>query len=280
MTPTFMGMPLRLENYGAALNGVTPDDAAFAAAVADAEARTWSTCRIQWNGALTLTRQPPPLYRVHLEGDDICGSTVIKNYPGGLLFQFAGPPGFSGGGLHNFAVPSTPGTAGSYLIYSAPPNSDYAPDCLILDHLYLASGVAADAPFRNIHLDGSARLSPPGLRQVIIEHVTCFGATGGNCWFAALDAARIDDLSTFDVPGTDGDVYLEGGNGFPGAEITIRASTISTALHIGHLWDVQVAADIGEIHWDDPAAANVSIQTRNQGVPQVGSMPASCRVWS
>ena len=212
---SIVGMPLRLERYGASLDGTgVGDDAAFAAAIQDAKNRTWRTSRIQWNGVLTLSQSPPSLYRIHLEGDDIYGSTIHKGYAGGVLLNFAGPAGFTGGGLHNFSVPTQPGSANSYII-RANATTEFSPDGLILEDLYLSSGVEVNAPFRNIEVVGDARLSPPGIRGLVLRNVTCFGATGGNVFLSGVSRIVGSGLSTYKFgPGTDADVYVRGAPAF------------------------------------------------------------------
>lgn len=157
---------LRFEDYRARYGN---DDDALAAAIYDAKAGRGG-CVIRWYGQITLTREPPPLDRVHLWGDDIQGAVVAKRFIGGVLFRFAGRPGFSGGGLHNFSVTGTPELAGSYIVY-ARGTPDWGPHCLQLENLYLGAGA-----YRAIEIVGYGNpgVSGLGARQVRIENVTCF----------------------------------------------------------------------------------------------------------
>jgi len=103
-----MAQALDLRDFGATLDGSgVGDSAAFAAAVDQINNNPNMTNNIRFNGVLTLTSPPPPLSRIHLWGDDIYGSLVLKKYPGGVLFYFNN---WSGGGLHNFSVPQDTGT--------------------------------------------------------------------------------------------------------------------------------------------------------------------------
>lgn len=189
--------------YESPLNGVDSDSDAFERAVADIQSGDRKSTRLLFNGALTLTRQTPVLDRIVIEGDDGLGSTVGKKFPGGVLFNFGGRVGFSGGGLLNFAVPSNVGTPGSYTILARARADGYAPDRMRLENLYIGGGA-----FRQLEMTGAARLSPLGIREPVIRDVTLFGAT--SCVFlSTLVAAEIDNLAVFPAGGAGADVYIQ-----------------------------------------------------------------------
>lgn len=171
---------IHLRSYGATLNGSgVGDSAALQAAYNDINNGVVKTSRILFDGHLCLTTPPPTFDRHYLQGDNIFGSIVSKTYPGSYYFRFEGRPGFSGGGLSDFSIPTTPTSVGSYMVLARATAAGYAPDGLELKNLYLGSGIGANSPFRIIDLNGTARTSPYGARQCRFINVTCFGATGG-----------------------------------------------------------------------------------------------------
>ncbi len=206
------------------------------------------------------------------------GAYILKGYPGGVLIDLRGPPNYSSGGLHNFGVPNVAGmTPSSYLVYFSAIDDRMAPDACIIENLYLASGPGANAPFRTIHLDGSLRTSPEGIRKPVIRNVTAFGATGGNVYLAGICGADIENLCTYAVPGTNADLYYQGGSGYPSAELDMRGCQISTTLHIGAVINARIEGTFGAIDWQDMTANSVKIIPRN--VPTInGTVPTGCAV--
>lgn len=200
----FAAPPLDLRDYGATLNGSgLRDSDAFEYAVADARSGVKGTHDIVFNGALTLTRPTPLMDRVHLWGSDIYGATVLKRWPGGVLFDFRGRR--SGGGLHNFSVPQDTGTPGSYTIMARTHGDGAGPHGLQLENLYLGSGTGP-GPFRTLELAGTA-LVPFGIRQVRIHNVTVFGSSSpANVYFAGTVDLFITALRVYPAGGTYGDV--------------------------------------------------------------------------
>lgn len=203
----FAAPPLDLRDYGATLNGSgVGDSAALDAAIADIASGVKGTSTIQFGGLLTLTHAPPPLVRVHLRGDDIYGSQVLKRYPGGILFYFNS---WSGGGLHNFTIPQDTGTPNSYtiLVRAGPV---HAPDGLQLEDLYIGPGTGP-GPWRSIEIEGSGR--PLGIRQVRIRNVTCFGSSGyGNVVIDQTVDLHAIALRSFPAGGTFGNIIWGPGN--------------------------------------------------------------------
>lgn len=158
---------------------------------------------------MTLAAPLPTLDRITFEGDDMMGATVRKAFSGGVLFNFGGRVGYTGGGLVNFSVPTQPTTAGSYIFMSRARADGYAADSLRLERLYLSSGgVPANQPFRNIEIVGSARRSPLGQREMTIRDVTCFGSTGGEM-FDTLVGATVDNLQIFPAPLSGGGAWFQ-----------------------------------------------------------------------
>jgi hypothetical protein len=182
-----IGMPLRFERYRMKYNN---DAVAVAAMLKDAVDREGGSCRMQFGAPIILSRPPPAFYRVHLEGDDLFGATLTQAYSGGTLVEFAGPPGYSGGGLHNFSIGHAPEYSGGTFVASVRANG-FEPDGLILEHLYM--GGYGGRPFRCIHLVGS-RAKPAGIRGLRMDNITCFGAQGGNVYLRSLVLAGIRGL--------------------------------------------------------------------------------------
>lgn len=171
---------IHLRDYGATLNGSgVGDSLALQKAINDINSGVVKSAHINFDGHLVLTTPPPIFDRHYLHGDNIYGSVVSKTYPGSYYFRFEGRPGYSGGGLSDFSIPTTPASVGSYMVLARATAAGYAPDGLELKNLYLGSGIGANSPFRIIDLNGTARTSPYGARQCRFINVTCFGATGG-----------------------------------------------------------------------------------------------------
>lgn len=189
--------------YESPLNGIDSDSAAVNKAIADIKSGDRSSSRLLFGGPLVLTEPLPVLDRVTLEGDDGLGSTILKRFPGGVLFNFGGRVGYSGGGLLNFSVPTQPGTAGSYIILGRARADGYAPDRLRLENLYIGGGA-----FRQIELSGAARTSPLGIREPVIRDVTLFGATS-SVFFSTLVSAEIENLAVFPAGGDGAEVHIQ-----------------------------------------------------------------------
>jgi hypothetical protein len=189
--------------YESPLNGVDSDSDAVERAIADIKSGSRKSPRILFNGAMTLTRPLPVLDRIFFEGDDGLGSTVRKAFPGGVLFNFGGRVGYSGGGLLNFSIPSSSGTPGSYTILARARSDGYAPDRMRLENLYVGGGA-----FRQLELTGAARLSPLGIREPVIRDVTLFGATS-NVFISTLVGAEVQNLAVFPAGGAGADVYIQ-----------------------------------------------------------------------
>lgn len=186
--------------YESPLDGVQSDSEAFNRAINDIICCNNRSSVVEFSGPLVLTQPPPVLDRVTIEGDDPMGSTILKRYPGGILFHFAGRPGFSGGGLVNFSIPTDTGSAGSYTIMGRARADGYAPDNIRLERLYIGSGGNPNAQaWRHLELIGSARTSPVGVREPLIRDVTIFGSIGGE-YLDTLVAADVDNLQVFPAP--------------------------------------------------------------------------------
>jgi hypothetical protein len=171
---------VHLRSYGATLNGSgIGDSTALQNAINDINNGVVKTNHIYFDGNLTLTTPPPMFDRIYLHGDNIYGSIISKKYYGGYYLRWEGRPGYSGGGLYNVGIPTDQYSPNSYMIMLRATSSGYAPDGFEMENVYLASGVASNAPFRVIEIYGLPRTSPIGIRQVRFKNVTCFGATGG-----------------------------------------------------------------------------------------------------
>lgn len=169
-----------LRDFGATLNGSgIGDSTALETVITRINSGVIKSKHIYFDGNLTLTRVPPNLDRIHIHGDEMLDSIVSKKYSGLWYFRWEGRPGYSGGGLHNLAIPSDVFTPNSYMIILRATSSGYAPDSFEMENLYLASGTGVNAPYRVIDISGTARVSPIGIRQIRMKNVTTFGAVGG-----------------------------------------------------------------------------------------------------
>lgn len=204
-----------LRDYGAALDGVSAsgeDDNALEAAILAVRARVGSS-RIWWRGVLTLRRPPISITGCQIEGDSMLSSMVRKLYQGAALWRMDDVGQSIGGvtALRNFSVPQDGGTPGSYTIL-ARATSTWAPDCLVLENLYIGSG-SGPGPFRSIELNGLARASPAGIRQVRIHNVTVFGSSAtANVYFAGTVDLFATCLRVYPAGGTYGDIFWGAGN--------------------------------------------------------------------
>lgn len=193
--------------YESPLNGVDSDSDAVEKAIADIQCGDRKSTRLLFGGSLTLTRPLPVLDRVFFEGDDGLGSAIRKAFPGGVLFNFGGRVGYSGGGLLNLAIPHSVGTPGSYTILARARADGYSPDRMRLENLYVGSG-AGPGPFRHLEMTGSARTSPLGIREPVIRDVTLFGATS-NVFLSTLVGAEVQNLAVFPAGGAGADVFIQ-----------------------------------------------------------------------
>lgn len=200
---TYAPIRLGVYPYETPLDSVGSDSDALERAIHAVISGDSKSTQILFNGPLTLTRPPPVLDRVHIIGDDIAGSVVLKKYPGGVLWNFGGRVGYSGGGLHNFAIPTMPGCGGGYTILGRARPDGYAPDSLRLESLYVGSGAnPADQPWRNLELYGYPRTSPIGIRGAVLQDLIFFGATS-NIVFDSLVSCDVENIGVFPAPFTD-----------------------------------------------------------------------------
>jgi hypothetical protein len=270
-----VGSPLRLENYKTP--GLSWSDA-LEKAIADAESGIWSTCRITFGTQVKLTRRLR-LSRVHIEGDDIYGSTLIKDYTDDPLFIYInGQAGWSGGGLHNFGVPATPKTPGSYTIYMAG-QSGYMADGFRLEHLYLNSGIPAHAPYRNIHFDGSGRTSPSGSRVNWISNVTCFPAENVSVYMAGLNKLTAVGLNTYgNIPARrDGHVWCVSPN-FQTMDVSIDGCDIEGNLQLQGLNCCMFRGSFTDIVWVGECHNTVVDSAHRCGVWDYGLQTGTRRI--
>jgi hypothetical protein len=247
-------MPLRFERYRMKYDN---DDDAFAAMLKDALDREWRTCRMQFGAPIILSRPPPALYRVHLEGDDLFGATITQAYNGNALFQFSGPPGYSGGGLHNFSIGHGADHSGGTFIASES-SSGFEPDGLILENLYI--GGYGGRPFRCIHLIGH-RANPGGMRGLRLDNVTCFGAQGGNVYLRSLVLASMRGLNVYRAGGN-GDVHCVG---VPPAliaeDINASACDIEGTLRLDYITSAEFQGSFASVHWGKRTCSYTSIRS-------------------
>jgi hypothetical protein len=197
--------------YESPCDGVGSDSEAFNRAILDitAEGGSVKNWRIELPANVVLTQPVPVLDRHIIAGQGGVASAIIKQFAGGVLFNFGGRVGYSGGAVMGLAVPGSTGTAGGYTILSRARSDGYAADRLRLEDLYLGSGTAAQAPFRHIEIIGSARTSPLGIREAIIRDVTCFGASSGSPVFLdTLVAPAVENLAVFPAPISGGAVTI------------------------------------------------------------------------
>jgi hypothetical protein len=267
---SMIGMPLRFERYRMKYNN---DDDAFAAMLKDAVDREWGSCRMQFGAPIILSRPPPAFYRVHLEGDDLFGATLTQAYSGGTLVEFAGPPGYSGGGLHNFSIGHAPEYSGGTFVASVRANG-FEPDGLILENLYM--GGYGGRPFRCIHLVGS-RAKPAGIRGLRMDNITCFGAQGGNVYLRSLVLAGIRGLHVYQAGG-DGDVYCLGVSTVLMAEdINASACDIEGTLRLDYVRSAEFQGSFASVHWGTRTCSYTSIRS-TRPVDQDGIKGNACTV--
>jgi hypothetical protein len=265
---SILGMPLRFERYRMKYDN---DDDAFAAMLQDALHREWRTCRMQFSAPIMLSRPPAPFYRVHLEGDDLFGATITQAYNGRPLFQFAGPPGYSGGGLHNFSIGHGAEYSGGTFIASENGNG-FEPDGLILENLYM--GGYGGRPHRCIHLIGN-RAKPEGMRGLRLDNITCFGAQGGNVYLRSLVLASIRGLHVYRAGG-DGDVYCLGvPTGLIGEDINASACDIEGMLRLDYIRSAEFQGSFASVHWGRRTCSYTSIRS-TRPIDQDGIKGSAC----
>lgn len=197
--PSVYQGPLRLESYGAPLDGSADGTPALDAAISDAQ--NGASRRIQWNGTLRLDSQPIPATGVHLEGDDIYGTELIKNFTGdGIIFDPA-VPNYWGGGVHNMTVKNAAGVAGGTLFWGKD-HSTNSHDQIQFEHLYLGGGDANNRPAYLIWVDGKSRNAggAKGVRGMWMKDIIGFGTTGVSIYLGSVNILDASGVSLYPAP--------------------------------------------------------------------------------
>lgn len=189
--------------YESPCDGIGDDADALRRAILDITAdnlnvKNW---QIELPSTLVIRQSLPVMDRHMIIGQGALASVVLKRFDAGVLFNFGGRVGYSGGAVMGIAVPGTSNTWSGYTIIARARGDGYAPDRLRLEDLYLGAGAMAQAAFRHIELIGSARSSPMGIREPIIRDVTAFGCMSGvPVWLDTIVSGDIDNLSVFPAP--------------------------------------------------------------------------------
>lgn len=188
--------------YASPCDGVNSDSEAFNLAVQDITnaGANPGNVRIHLPTALCLT-EPVPRLDVHqIVGQGSTSSKVWLRGPvGNELFSFPGRNGYYGGGCRGFGIELTEYTAGIYFIRMAIPPTGVAPSNNRFEDLRLGGGSnPAWAPFRCFEMVGSAQTSPPGMREVTFDRITCFGSSSSvSVYMSNLIACDVNNMACF-----------------------------------------------------------------------------------
>lgn len=129
---------------------------------------------------------------------------VVRGPVGGTVFHNSGARlGYYGGGVRGLSIEQSEHTAGIYLVRFAIPAGGTAMANNRFDDLRLGGGgTPAWAPFRCFEMVGSAMTSPPGMREVTFDRITCFGSSSGiSIYMTNLIACDVENMSAFPANG-------------------------------------------------------------------------------
>jgi hypothetical protein len=161
-------------------------------------------------GQFVFQSQPLPLPRMRIRGQGKLATVFHKRFDGGAMFYMTG---HSGGGIviEELACLCYAEHAPGYMAFLKGTVS-YQPDESVLRQIWCSSSDGG-LWYQNVVLDGLARSSPQGIRDVLIEDCEFFNAQNGNLWLRDCVGLKVRGTGIFGGAGpTSGcGIYITGG---------------------------------------------------------------------
>src|SRR6187551_2718353 len=161
-------------------------------------------------GQFQFLSAPKPIPRMTIRGQGKLATVFNKRFDGGALFTINGERG-GGVVIDSLACLAYAKYAPGYMAYIAG-TSDYQPDETVLRQLWCSSNDKG-LWYINVVFDGLARLSPQGLRDVMIEDCELFCAQAANIWARDCVGLKVRGVGCFAVtgPSSGSGIYITGG---------------------------------------------------------------------
>lgn len=196
-------------------------------------------------GMFSFSSQPNAINGIRIIGQGKTASYLVRNYSGNFLTFAGGTRG--GGGVENIGVLAGTGTSGGYGLYLVG-NSTATPDYSLLNNLYVSSAGGTFAV--PLMIDGQARTSPQGVRDIRIQNSDFFAGTSAAIWIANGVGIYLDSVGTYPAGGTNGDIQVGSGS----AIISMSNMNVQGTLVLGAVSQLNFSGHL--IDFNSTSAAN------------------------
>lgn len=207
-------LAVSIKDFGGVADGLTDTTAAFNAALAECAASGKRTVYFP-SGVYKFSSKPNDItYGVTLVGDGITSTTLVRGYSAASTQEgflvWTGQNG-NGGGCRDMSVQAGQSTAlGTAIKLIAA--SGYSPDGSNFKNLWLTvQGAPAGTWSYTVYIDGMARSSPQGVRDVHFSNVHVFGAGTRAFYSANVVGLTFEGGGVYQAGGTDGGFQVTGG---------------------------------------------------------------------
>lgn len=193
-----------IQDYAGATTGNAQD--ALNSAVADCITGNYRKITIP-AGTFEMAAVPSPItHGIRLVGECPSQSILQKAHNGdGITFDGVGA---MGGGLSNIAIYSKAGfSGGTALTLSA--TSTISPDYSWFENIVITG---AGSWATGVHIDGSPRSVPQGIRDIRFQNINIFACTSSCGYLDNAVGVRFDGLACYPAGGTTANFYITGGS--------------------------------------------------------------------
>jgi hypothetical protein len=158
-------------------------------------------------GQFSFSSQPNAINGIRLIGQGKTSTYLVRNYPGNFL-KFAGGV-LGGGGTRDISVLAASGTSGGYGIHQFGNTTETCDFATFENGLISGNGGTFAVP---LMIDGVARTSPQGVRDIRVRNFDVFAGTSAAIWIANGVGIYLESVGTYPAGGTNGDVVIGSGS--------------------------------------------------------------------
>jgi len=171
-----------------------------------------------------------------IEGVGSQASVIVYNNAGGAAFWWSGAGGYSGGGMHGIGLMLEQGF-GQSSAYGIIMKGDATcqPDMMRFSDIYMSAVGAQSYWWENIHIDGSARSSPQGVRESSFDMVHVFNAHNLGMYIANGVQVSFNNFGIYTGQGTYANTLL-----VTGGSIQVRGVSVQCTVTVGNASNVKI----------------------------------------